>query len=121
MPDQRGLTDKGATMRLGTYPCVLKPGTKAAQAYGTTELTERHRHRWEINNNYRDVLERGGLVISGLSPDGRLVETIELKDHPYFVGCQFHPEFKSRPSQPHPLFAGFVKASAEQAERKRAL
>jgi CTP synthase len=121
MPDQRGLTDKGATMRLGTYPCVLKAGTKAAQVYGTTELTERHRHRWEINNNYRDALEKGGLVISGMSPDGRLVETVELPNHPYFVGCQFHPEFKSRPSVPHPLFAGFVKASAEQAERKRAL
>jgi CTP synthase len=121
MPDQRGLTDKGATMRLGTYPCVLKAGTKVAQVYGTTELTERHRHRWEINNNYRDALEKGGLVISGLSPDGRLVETIELPNHPYFVGCQFHPEFKSRPSAPHPLFAGFVKAAAEQVERKRAL
>jgi CTP synthase len=121
MPDQRGLTDKGATMRLGSYPCVLKAGTKVAQVYGTTELTERHRHRWEINNNYRDALEKGGLVISGLSPDGRLVETVELPNHPYFVGCQFHPEFKSRPSAPHPLFAGFVKAAAEQVERKRAL
>jgi CTP synthase len=121
MPDQRGLTDKGATMRLGTYPCVLKAGTKVAQVYGSTELNERHRHRWEINNNYRDALEKGGLVISGLSPDGRLVETVELPNHPYFVGCQFHPEFKSRPSVPHPLFAGFVKAAAEQVERKRAL
>jgi CTP synthase len=114
MPDQRGVTDKGATMRLGAYPCVLKPGTRAAEAYSTTEISERHRHRWEINNNYRDVLEKHGMVISGLSPDGRLVEMIELPQHPYFVGCQFHPEFKSRPSAPHPLFARFIKAAVER-------
>jgi CTP synthase len=114
MPDQRGVTDKGATMRLGAYPCVLKPGTRAAEAYGSTEISERHRHRWEINNNYRDVLEKHGMVISGLSPDGRLVEMIELPQHPYFVGCQFHPEFKSRPSLPHPLFSRFIKAAVER-------
>ncbi|HET9621202.1 MAG TPA: CTP synthase [Kofleriaceae bacterium] len=114
MPDQRGVTDKGATMRLGAYPCALKPGTRAAEAYGATEISERHRHRWEINNNYRDVLEKHGMVISGLSPDGRLVEMIELPQHPYFVGCQFHPEFKSRPSAPHPLFARFIKAAVER-------
>jgi CTP synthase len=114
MPDQRGVTDKGATMRLGAYPCVLKPGTRAAEAYGTTEISERHRHRWEINNNYRDALERHGMVLSGLSPDGRLVEMIELPQHPYFVGCQFHPEFKSRPSLPHPLFARFIRAAVER-------
>ncbi len=114
MPDQRGVTDKGATMRLGAYPCVLKPGTRAADAYGTTEISERHRHRWEINNNYRDALEKHGMVISGVSPDGRLVEMIELPQHPYFVGCQFHPEFKSRPSLPHPLFARFIKAAVER-------
>jgi CTP synthase len=114
MPDQRGVTDKGATMRLGSYPCVLKAGTRAAEAYGTTEIAERHRHRWEINNNYRDALERHGMVISGMSPDGRLVEMIELPQHPYFVGCQFHPEFKSRPSAPHPLFARFIKAAIER-------
>ena len=114
MPDQRGVTDKGATMRLGAYPCVLKPGTRAAEAYGSTEISERHRHRWEINNNYRDVLEKHGMVISGLSPDGRLVEMIELPQHPYFVGCQFHPEFKSRPSLPHPLFSRFIKAAMER-------
>jgi CTP synthase len=113
MPDQRGVTDKGATMRLGAYPCVLKAGTKAAEAYGTNEISERHRHRWEINNNYRDTLERHGIVLSGTSPDGRLVEMIELPQHPYFVGCQFHPEFKSRPSAPHPLFARFIKAALE--------
>ena len=114
MPDQRGVIDKGATMRLGAYPCVLKAGTRAADAYGTTEISERHRHRWEINNNYRDALERHGMVLSGLSPDGRLVEMIELPQHPYFVGCQFHPEFKSRPSLPHPLFARFIKAAVER-------
>jgi CTP synthase len=113
MPDQRGVTDKGATMRLGAYPCVLKAGTKAAEAYGALEISERHRHRWEINNNFKDTLERHGLVISGLSPDGRLVEMIELPQHPYFVACQFHPEFKSRPSAPHPLFARFIKAAVE--------
>ncbi len=114
MPDQRGVTDKGATMRLGAYPCVLKTGTRAADAYGATEISERHRHRWEVNNNYRDALERNGMVLSGLSPDGRLVEMIELPEHPYFVGCQFHPEFKSRPSKPHPLFARFIKAAVER-------
>ncbi|MBA3538859.1 MAG: CTP synthase [Deltaproteobacteria bacterium] len=111
MPDQRGVTDKGATMRLGAYPCKLKAGTRAAEAYGSLEISERHRHRWEINNNYRDGLERNGMVLSGMSPDNRLVEMIELPNHPYFVGCQFHPEFKSRPSAPHPLFSRFVKAA----------
>jgi CTP synthase len=119
MPDQRGITDKGATMRLGAYPCVLKPGTRAADAYGTTEISERHRHRWEINNNYRDTLERHGMVLSGLSPDGRLVEMIEIPQHPYFVACQFHPEFKSRPSAPHPLFARFIKAAVDHQAKRR--
>ncbi len=114
MPDQRGVTDKGATMRLGAYACTLKAGTRAADAYGTTDISERHRHRWEINNNYRDTLERHGMVLSGLSPDGRLVEMIELPAHPYFVACQFHPEFKSRPSAPHPLFARFIKAAVDR-------
>jgi CTP synthase len=119
MPDQRGVTDKGATMRLGAYPCVLTPGTKAHAAYGAAEISERHRHRWEVNNNYRDALERHGMVLSGLSPDGRLVEMIELPTHPYFVACQFHPEFKSRPSDPHPLFTRFIGAAVEfQAQRK---
>jgi CTP synthase len=118
MPDQRGVTDKGATMRLGAYACTLKPNTKAAEAYGTTEISERHRHRWEINNNYRDALERNGMVLSGLSPDGRLVEMLEIPQHPYFVACQFHPEFKSRPSAPHPLFARFIKAAVEHQSRR---
>ncbi|MFT3692408.1 MAG: CTP synthase [Kofleriaceae bacterium] len=116
MPDQRGVTDKGATMRLGSYPCVLKPGTKAQDAYASTEISERHRHRWEVNNNYRDTLERHGMVLSGLSPDGRLVEMLELPQHPYFVACQFHPEFKSRPSAPHPLFSRFVKAAVAKRD-----
>ena len=112
MEHQRGIEAKGGTQRLGDYPAVLAPGSKAAKAYGTKKIVERHRHRWEVNNNYRDTLERHGMVLSGLSPDGRLVEMIELPQHPYFVACQFHPEFKSRPSAPHPLFARFVKAAA---------
>jgi len=119
MPDQRGVTDKGATMRLGAYPCILKAGTRAAEAYGSLDISERHRHRWEVNNNYRDALERHGMVLSGLSPDGRLVEMIELPQHPYFVGCQFHPEFKSRPSAPHPLFARFIKAALTHHTERR--
>ncbi len=120
MPDQRGVTEKGGTMRLGSYPCVLKAGSRAAEAYGASEIAERHRHRYEVNNNYRDVLERHGMVMSGLSPDGRLVEIVELPAsvHPYFLACQFHPEFKSRPWAPHPLFARFVKASLEHADRR---
>ncbi len=118
MPDQRDVEDKGATMRLGAYPCVLKAGTKAHEAYGAENISERHRHRWEVNNNYRDALERHGMVFSGLSPDGRLVEMIELPNHPYFVACQFHPEFKSRPSAPAPLFDTFVKASLAAATHR---
>ncbi|HUQ06115.1 MAG TPA: CTP synthase [Kofleriaceae bacterium] len=118
MPDQRGVTDKGATMRLGAYPCTLKAGTKAADAYGQTDISERHRHRWEVNNAYREQLERAGMTLSGLSPDGRLVEMIELPWHPYFVACQFHPEFKSRPTNPHPLFARFVRAMLDAQDKK---
>jgi CTP synthase len=120
MPDQRGLRNKGATMRLGSYPCVLVPGSVAADAYGQTEINERHRHRYEFANDYRDALSGAGLVLSGTSPDKRLVEMVELRDHPFFVGCQFHPEFKSRPASPHPLFARFVRAALErQAARAR--
>jgi CTP synthase len=111
MPDQLDITDKGGTMRLGVYPCVLKPGTKAAAAYATGEVMERHRHRFEFNNKYRSLLESAGLVISGQSPDGRLVEIIELRDHPWFVASQFHPEFQSRPNRPHPLFRDFIAAA----------
>jgi CTP synthase len=101
----------GGTMRLGAYPCALIEGTHAFRAYGTKNISERHRHRYEFNNKYREILEQNGLVISGISPDGELVEIVELKDHPWFVGCQFHPEFKSKPLKPHPLFKAFIEAS----------
>ncbi len=114
MPDQRGVRNKGATMRLGAYPCILAAGSLAAEAYGSTEISERHRHRYEFANDFREPLATAGLVLSGMSPDKRLVEMIELRDHPFFVGCQFHPEFKSRPLSPHPLFARFVRAALER-------
>ena len=119
MPEQRGVKDKGATMRLGAYPCALTPGSLAADIYGANEVSERHRHRYEVNNEYREQLEQGGLVLSGLSPDRHLVEMVELPDHPYFVGCQFHPEFKSKPQSPHPLFVRFVRAALERAKARR--
>ncbi len=111
MPDQVGVTKKGGTMRLGAYPCRLQEGTKAFQAYGVKEISERHRHRYEVNNGYREAIQEKGLTLSGLSPDGNLVEMVELPAHPWFVGCQFHPEFKSRPMSPHPLFRAFIAAS----------
>jgi CTP synthase len=111
LPGQRELEDKGATMRLGAYPCQLQPGSKAAQAYGATEISERHRHRYEFNADYRERLEAAGLVFSGWSPDGRLAEVVELPDHPFFIASQFHPEFKSKPFDPHPLFEAFVRAA----------
>jgi CTP synthase len=114
MPEQRSVRTKGATMRLGGFPCSLVPGTVAAEAYGTTEISERHRHRYEFANDFREPLEKAGLVLSGTSPDRKLVEMVELKDHPYFVGCQFHPEFKSKPLAPHPLFSRFVRAACER-------
>jgi CTP synthase len=113
MPEQRDITDKGATMRLGAYECQITPGSRAAQIYGTERISERHRHRYELNNDYRERLEAAGLRLSGLSPDGRLVEMVEYADHPYFIACQFHPEFKSRPMTPHPLFSHFIKASLD--------
>ncbi len=115
MPDQRDIDDKGGTMRLGLYPAKLRPGTKVAQAYGSELIYERHRHRFEVSNRYREALEEAGMLLSGQSPDGRLVEIIELRDHPWFVASQFHPEFKSRPDRPHPLFAGFIAAAIEHA------
>ncbi len=118
MPEQRNVREKGATMRLGAYPCTLAPGSIAADAYGTTEISERHRHRYEVNNDYREQLEAKGLVLSGTSPDRRLVEMVELRNHPYFVGCQFHPELKSRPMTPHPLFVRFVRAALERAQSR---
>lgn len=111
MVSQRDVKDLGGTMRLGSYAARLRPGSRAAEAYGTTEISERHRHRWEVNNAYRDVLAEHGMRLSGQSPDGGLVEMIELPDHPWFVGCQFHPELKSRPTRPHPLFTAFIGAA----------
>jgi CTP synthase len=120
MPEQRTMRNKGATMRLGAFPCTLLPGSVAADAYATTEISERHRHRYEFANDYRDRLAQAGLVLSGTSPDKRLVEMVELAEQPYFVGCQFHPEFKSRPAAPHPLFSRFVRAALErQAARAK--
>jgi CTP synthase len=113
LPEQHHVRQMGGTMRLGTYPCHLLPGTKAAAAYGEAVVYERHRHRYEFNNQYRAELERAGLIASGLSPDGQLVEIAELRDHPWMIGSQFHPEFKSRPDKPHPLFIGFIKAAKE--------
>jgi len=113
LPDQHKISDMGGTMRLGTYPCHLVPMTKAAEAYGAAVVYERHRHRFEFNNLFRESLEQKGLIASGLSPDNRLVEIVEVKDHPWMVACQFHPEFKSRPNSPHPLFASFVGAAKE--------
>jgi CTP synthase len=111
MQSQKNVMDMGGTMRLGAYAARLRPGSRAAQTYGTTEISERHRHRWEVSNAYRDVLAEFGMRLSGQSPDGGLVEVIELPDHPWFLGCQFHPELKSRPTRPHPLFAGFIGAA----------
>ena len=118
LPEQEGVTDLGGTMRLGAYPCILAAGTKAREVYGKTEISERHRHRYEVNNDYREALAGGGLVLSGESPDGRIVEMVELKDHPYFVGTQAHPEFESRPNRAHPLFEGLIREAAAFRERK---
>ncbi|MFO7675401.1 MAG: CTP synthase [bacterium] len=115
LPGQRGLRRKGGTMRLGAWPCRLKPGTVAARCYRRREVAERHRHRFEVNNRYLPVFEKHGLVASGVSPKENLVEIVELRGHPFFVACQFHPEFKSRPLRPHPLFAGFMRAACESA------
>jgi len=118
MPDQRDISEMGGTMRLGLYPCQLVPGTRAAEAYGQPLIHERHRHRWEVNNAYRDLLSGAGMVFSGLSPDGHLVEIGELADHPFMLGSQFHPELKSRPTRPHPLFQAFIKAVLEHQNAK---
>lgn len=113
LPEQKGVSEKGATMRLGSYPCNLVNGTLSAKLYGATRITERHRHRYEVNNDFREKLQEHGMTISGVSPDYRLVEMIEVANHPFFVATQAHPEFKSRPNRPHPLFAGLVKAAVE--------
>ena len=111
MPDKEKLEDIGGTLRLGAYPCTLAKGSKAYELYGTEHISERHRHRYEVNNEYRDILTGNKMMISGLSPDGRIVEMVELSDHPFFVATQAHPEFKSRPDMPHPLFTGLVEAA----------
>ncbi len=120
METQKGIDKKGATMRLGAYPCILQEDSLALKLYGKKKISERHRHRYEFNNSYRELFSRHGMVLSGLSPDGSLVEIVELKDHPWFLGCQFHPEFKSRPMDCHPLFKGFIKAALQNrlAERE---
>jgi CTP synthase len=111
LEEQKGVTDKGASMRLGTWPTLLKENTKGRKVYGTHEIRERHRHRYEFNLSYREQMEAKGFIISGTSPDGTLVELIELRDHPFFLACQYHPEFQSKPNHPHPLFTGFIQAS----------
>jgi len=118
LPEQRGISEMGGTMRLGAYPCRLLPDTLAFKAYGQELISERRRHRFEVNNDYRELLKEGGLIISGTSPDGRLVEIAELKDHPWMMGTQFHPEFKSRPNRPHPLFRDFIHAVKQAAEKE---
>ena len=114
MPDQHNLEKLGGTMRLGLYPCKLAAGSLSYALYETEEISERHRHRYELNNQFRDVLEANGLRMAGVYPEGNLVEITEVIDHPYMVGCQFHPEFVSRPNRPHPLFMGFIKAVRER-------
>ena len=114
MPGQNDEIDKGGTLRLGKYPCILKENTVIARCYGKTEISERHRHRYEFANEYREALTDAGLCLSGLSPDGRLVETVELSGEAFFVGVQFHPEFKSRPNKPQPLFMGFIQAALQK-------
>ena len=116
MDSQRRVTDKGGTMRLGAYPAHLLPGSRVSEIYGVREISERHRHRYEVHQQYRRRLEEAGLRVSGISPDERLVEIVEIEKHPWFVGCQFHPELKSRPTRPHPLFASFVEAAVRHAE-----
>jgi CTP synthase len=119
LPDQQTIVAKGGTMRLGAYPAVLKEGSLANQAYQDKQISERHRHRYEVNNNYRELLAEKGFIFSGLSPDGQLVEILELRDHPWFLGCQFHPELKSRPHTPHPLFREFIHAALKEKRKKR--
>ena len=121
MPGQSEDIDKGGTLRLGAYPCVITPGTAMERCYGVREISERHRHRYELNNDYRETLVSAGLTLSGISPDGKLVETVELTEYPFFVGVQYHPEFKSRPNRPHPLFLGFIAASLENARKRQQL
>ena len=117
MPGQSDEVDKGGTLRLGAFPCCILPGTTMERCYGAPRISERHRHRYEFNNDYRQILQECGLTLSGISPDGKLVETVELTDFPFYVGVQYHPEFKSRPNRPHPLFKGFIEAAVREAGR----
>lgn len=119
LPEKKNISDLGGTLRLGQYPCILNEKSKSYQLYGEKKIFERHRHRYEVNNDYRDSLLQGGMIFAGTSPDNHIVEMIELPDHPWFVACQFHPEFKSRPNKPHPLFRGFVTAAAERMKNKK--
>jgi len=116
MPDQQGNLPKGGTMRLGAYPCVLREGSLLQRIYGMDEVRERHRHRYEFNNRYREAFEKGGMALVGASPSGHLVEAVELKAHPFFVGVQYHPEFKSRPNRAHPIFREFIRAALKTKE-----
>ena len=118
MPEQKDVQEMGGTMRLGQYPCVLNPESKSFALYQSSMIYERHRHRYEVNNDYRDELTAHGMMLAGTSPDNHIVEMIELPDHPWFVAAQFHPEFKSRPNRPHPLFRGFVTAAAKRHAAK---
>ena len=111
MPGQSDEIDKGGTLRLGSYPCIVQPGTTLSRCYAQDAIAERHRHRYELNNEFRQRLSDAGLTFSGVSPDGRLVEAAELSDAPFYLGVQYHPEFKSRPNKPHPLFLGFIEAA----------
>ena len=117
MPDQNGVVDIGGTLRLGSYPCILAKDSLAYRLYGTETIHERHRHRYEVNNDFRDALVAKGLRLSGISPDGRIVEMCEIPSHPFFVATQAHPEFKSRPNRPHPLFKGFVEAALKHSQQ----
>jgi CTP synthase len=117
LEEQKHIDRKGGTMRLGAMPCVVKKGTKTYGVYGQRKISERHRHRFEFNNAYREQFEENGIIFSGVFEKQNLVEIIELKDHPWYVGCQFHPEFQSKPNRPHPLFRGFIRAALRQSKR----
>ena len=118
MPGQSDEIDKGGTLRLGAYPCIIKKGSAMERCYEALEISERHRHRYEFNNDYRELLEEKGLTLSGISPDGVLVETVELSDRDFHIGVQYHPEFKSRPNRPHPLFKGFIGAALKDSRKR---
>ena len=118
LPNQSDNTNKGGTLRLGAYPCSVKPGTQMFAAYGKTEISERHRHRYEFNNTFRELLQEKGLTISGTSPDDYIVETVELSGCRFYIGVQYHPEFKSRPNKPHPLFLGLIQAAMDKAKEE---